>query len=301
MQSCKKKNLTKLYSSINFSKPKDTKSFGKWDIDSKLKVLIHFVGEYKNNSQPNIFFKAKVTLDAVVNKTGIVSKSNIIVKDICFKNEYNVSANSQTDEYKYLYDISCSTADNADSSCSDKHSSKSIKSCSSNLSLSEIYINGIEKQIMTNVKEFMKSDAFIIIWKLEKGFFILNTTNYNSGITFPNVKMTIKYKLFPNCSSSSSSSSSSCSSSSSSSSHKPNNFIKMLIMGFVAVLVIMFLLKFLKKNNYGSYSTLYNNVFGNVNKIFGQGTNMIKSLLPQQSEPELKPEPEPEPEPEHKS
>jgi hypothetical protein len=274
MPSCEK-NLTKLYSSVNFSNPEDSKSFGKWDIDSKLKVLVHFVGEYINDVQPSIYFKAKVTLDAVVCKSGKVTKSNIVVKDICFKNEFNVSANSQTDEYKYLYDISCSSADNASSSCSSKHKSCSSDSCSSDLSLSDIYVNGIEKQIMTNVKEFMESDAFKITWVLEKGFFTLNTTKFNSGNTFPNVKMTIKHKL--------TSSSSSCFSSSSSC-HKPNNFIKMLIMGFVAILVIMFLLKFLKNNNYGDYANLYDNVFGSVNKLFSKASGMIKSLFPKKDE-----------------
>jgi len=286
MPSCEK-NLTKLYSSVNFSNPEDSKSFGKWDIDSKLKALVHFVGEYTNGAQPSIYFKAKVTLDAVVSKFGTVTKSNIVVKDICFKNEFNVSANSQTDEYKYLYDISCSSADNASSSCSSKshksHKSCSSDSCSSDLSLSDIYANGIEKQIMTNVKEFMESDAFKITWVLEKGFFTLNTTKFNSGNTFPNVKMTIKHKL--------TGSSSSCFSSSSSC-HKPNNFIKMLIMGFVAILVIMFLLKFLKNNNYGGYANLYDNVFGSVNKLFSKASGMIKSLFPKKVE--YTPEPEPE-------
>ena len=291
MPSCDKKNLTKLYSSVNFSNPEDSKSFGKWDIDSKLKALVHFVGEYNNGVQPNIYFKAKVTLDAVVSKTGTVTKSNIVVKDICFKNEFNVSAESQTDEYKYLYDISCSSADNASSSGSSKHKS-CYDPCSSNLSLSEIYANGIEKQIMTNVKEFMESDAFQITWLLEKGFFTLNTTKFNSGSTFPNVKMTIKHKLIDSSSSCFSSSSSSCSS------HKPNNFIKILIMGFVAILIIMFLLKFLKNNNYGGYSNLYDNVFGSVNKIFSKASGMIKSLFPQKVEYSPEPQPyEPVPQP----
>jgi hypothetical protein len=282
MTNCKK-NLTKLYSSINFSNPEDSKSFGKWDIDSKLKALVHFVGEYTNGTQPSIYFKAKVTLDAVVSKTGTVTKSNIVVKDVCFKNEFNVSVSSQTDEYRYLYDISCSSADNDDSSCSSsKHKSWSSNSCSSDLSLSDIYINGIEKQIITNIKEFMESDAFKITWVFEKGFFTLDTTKFNSGNIFPNVKMNIKHKL--------TGSSSSCFTSSSSS-HKPNNFIKMLIMGFVAMIVIMFLLKFLKNNNYGGYSNLYYNVFGSVNKIFSKASGMIKSLFPQKVG--YNPEPQP--------
>lgn len=266
-KTCEKK-LIKLYSSINFTDPVDSKSFGKWDIDSKLKVLTHFTGEYAVGSQPSIYFKAKVTLDATVNKHGVVTKSNILVKDICFKNEYNVSASSRTEEYKYLYDISCSSADNASSSsCSSKSSHKSSSSsCSSELSLSDIYINGIEKQIMTNVKAFIESDAFKINWVLEEGFFVLDTTQYtvSNNVVFPNVRMTIKHRL---------TGSSSCSftSSSSSKSHKPNNFVKMLIMGFVALIIIMFLFKC--KNNYGGYSNKYSN-------LLTKGVGFFKSFLP---------------------
>ena len=272
MPHSEKKKLINLYSSINFTDPKNTKTFGKWDKENKLKVLMNFVGEYTNNNQPNIYFKAKILLDAVVNKGSIVSKSNIVVKDICFKNEFNVSASSLTDEYKYLYDISCSSADNASSK-----SSKSSKSSSSELSLSDIYANDIEKQIMTNVKAFIESDAFKISWVLEAGFFTLDTTKYNplcGRVTFPNVKMTIKYKL---TGSSSSSHTSSCHSSSSS--HKPNNFVKMLIIGFVALMIILFLFKLLKNNYYPEYSKSYNNVVGDVENIFSKSTNSIKSLF----------------------
>ncbi len=281
---CEKK-LIKLYSSINFDNPSDTKVFGKWDIDSKLKVLTHMTGEYSKNSQPNIYFKAKITLDATVSNLGDVSKSNIVVKDICFKNEFNVSASSMTDEYKYLYDISCSSADNAPScssksskSCSEScskssKSSKSSSSCSSELSLSDIIANGIEKQIMENVKAFIESDAFKIAWILEKGDFTLDTTKYtgiDENVVFPNVKMTIKHKLIG----SSSSSSSSCTSSSKS--HKPNHFVKMLIMGFVAVMIIMFLFKFLKNN----YSNVYDNMTNGFNNHLTKGFELIKSILP---------------------
>ena len=270
-KSCEKK-LIKLYSSINLSNSSDTKVFGKWDIDSKLKVLTHMTGEYSKNGQPNIYFKAKVTLDAVVSKLGVVSKSNIVVKDICFKNEFNVSASSRTDEYKYLYNISCSSADNASSSSS---------YCSSELSLSDIIANGIEKQIMDNVKAFIVSDAFKITWVLEKGSFTLNTTKYdpNNVVVFPNIKMTIKYKLINSTSSSCSSSSSS---SSSCKSHKPKHFIKMLIMGFVAVLVIMFLFKFLKNNN---------NCSNGYDGVLSKGNVLIKSFFPSNEGYEPKPTP----------
>ena len=265
MSNCEKK-IVKLYSSVNFSSPVDKKSFGKWDIDSKLKSLIHFVGEYVSENQPNIYFKAKVSLNATVNDdNGVVTKSNVVVKDICFKNEFNVSASSLTDEYRYLYDISCSSADNASSS-----SSCSSSSCSSELSLSEIYANSIEKQIMTNVKSFIESDAFQITWVLEEGYYTLDTTQYNSGNTFPNIKMSIKSKL---------TGSSSCSVSSS---DRPIHFVKTLIMGLVALIIVMFLLKSLKNND---------GLFGGIKKIISKGVNLIKSILPGKHECE---EPQPE-------
>jgi hypothetical protein len=273
MSNCEKK-IVKLYSSINFSNPVDEKSFGKWDIDSKLKSLIHFVGEYVSENQPNIYFKAKVSLNATVNdENGDVTKSNVVVKDICFKNEFNVSDSSLTDEYKYLYDISCSSADNASSS-----SSSSSSSCSSELSLSEIYANSIEKQIMINVKSFIESDAFKITWVLEEGYYILDTTQYNSGSTFPNIKMSIKSKL---------TGTSSCSSISSS--DRPVHFVKTLIMGLVALIIVMFLLKCFKNNG---------GLFGGIKKLVSKGVNLIKSILPQKHECE-KPQPEYEEPQEH--
>ena len=270
MPKCEKK-LIKLYSSTNFTEPSDTKSFGKWDIDSKLKVLIHFVGEYISNNQPNIYFKAKVSLDATVSSLGVVSKSNINVRDICFKNEFNVSASSLTDEYKYLYDISCSSADNHSTTSNTSSSSM----CSSELSLSDIYVNGVEKQITKNVRDFINSDEFKITWVVEKGFFILNTTKYNSGNTFPNVKMTIKHKLIKTKSSScstSTSTSTSCTSSSSTS-HKPKCFVKLLIMGFIALIIILFLLKTLK-NKHCKYHELYTNTLKKIEHIFSKTNKM---------------------------
>ncbi len=270
MPNCEKK-LINLYSSTNFTNPVDSKIFGKWDIDSKLKTLIHFVGEYSTVNQPNIYFKAKVTLDATVDSLGAVTKSNVVVKEICFKNEFNVSASSLTDEYKYLYNISCSSADNA-SSKSSKSSKSSSSCCSSELSLSEIYANGIEKQIMDNVKAFIEGNAFSITWVIEEGYYTLDTTQYNLGATFPNVKMTIKSKLIGSSSCSSHSSSSSCS-------HKPNSFVKTLVIGFIALIVVMCLLKFLKNKNYGGYSKLYDGVNNDVNNIFSKASGLFKSLF----------------------
>lgn len=253
--------LIKLYSSVNFADSKDSKKFGKWDIDSKLKILIHFMGEYMIKNQPNIYFKSKVTLDVRIDKNGIVHKSNIIVRDVCFKNEFNVSASSITEEYQYLYNISCSSADNNDCSSNSKKSTCSASNLSSKISLSNIIANGIEKKIIIDIKSFIESNAFKINWVLEQGYFILDVKNFNNGKTFPNAKMNIKYKLIK-CSSTSSSST--CSSSSST---KPNCFVKILIMGFVALLIIMFLLKLLKDNNCETYNNAYNNLYNNINSI----------------------------------
>lgn len=292
-KSCKNK-LVKLYSSVNFKDPADSKNFGKWDICSKLKILIHFVGQYSKENQPDIYFKAKVTLDASVNEIGEVKKCNICVKDICFKNEFDVSICSRTDQYKYLYDVSCSSSSSCSKSSKSSCSKSSKSYCSSELSLSDIIANGIEKQIINNVKDFIESDAFLITWEFEQGSFTLDTTQYNNGLTFPNVKMTIKYKFIKHHSSCSSSSSSCHSSSSSCSSHKPNHFIKMLMMGFISLMIIMFLLKLL---GYNSCPNSYNEQTG----YFNQLTYMFKNTSyqnTQEEQPEQQPEVQPEQQPE---
>jgi hypothetical protein len=217
------KNVIKLYSSVNFSNPADSKEIQNWDNKLKLKALVHFVGEYNNGDQPSVYFKATISFDACVNKLGQVTKKNILVKDVCFKNELNVSGSSLTDEYKYLYDISCSSADNA--------STSQCSSSDSDLSLSDIVANGIEKDIVLNLKSFMESDAFQITWTLDVGTVTLDTTKYNNGETFPNVKMTIKYKLVCKA--------------------EPNKFVKLILLGFVALLVIMLLRNIFKKNDNG--------------------------------------------------
>lgn len=258
-KNCEKK-LIKLYSSINFSNPTDTKVFYKQECHNyrKLKTLIHFVGEYNSGNKPIIYFRAKVLLSSNIRTNGTSQKYNICVTDICFKNEFNVSASSITNEYQYLYDISCSSADNHKCSSSSCSSSSSSSYCSSSLSLSEIINNGIEKQITNNVREFIESDAFVINWVNSEGSYILDTTKYNNGETFPNVKMTIKFRPYDCKSSCKSSSTSSCysSSSSSSSSHKSHKFIKTLIMACIGIFIIMILFKFISKHNIGKYLTL---------------------------------------------
>jgi hypothetical protein len=261
MSNCEKKKI-KLYSSKNFTNPCDIKTFGKWNYNNNLKLLIKFIGQMNTDGQPDIFFKATVNLYATVNINNVVKKYNIIVNNVCFKNQFNVSASSRTVDYKYLYNISCSSADNA--------SSKSSSStCSSDLSLSDIYTKGIEKKIIDNISAFIQSSAFVISKVSEIGSYTLDTTQFNYGNTFPNVKMTIKNKFAHEPSTSSSSSSSS---------HKTNNFVKTLIIGFVALLIIIFFFKLLKNNNQ-NYSKLYNNVYRTTNSIFYKTKDFFKSLL----------------------
>lgn len=269
---CEKK-LIKLYSSINFSNPVDKKEFCNTECNKckRLKTLIHFIGEYNVSDKPKIYFRAKVLLSSNIIPDGNSQKYNITVNDICFKNEFNVSASSLTNEYQYLYDISCSSADNNIDSNTD------ASSCSTDLSLSEIINNGIEKQITNNVRNFIESDAFVINWVNNQASYILDTTKYDDGKIFPNVKMIIKYKPF-DCSASSycSSSSSSSSSSSCSSSNKSKKFIKLLIMGFVCIFIIMILFKFIPSINifkYLSFNSLVKKYIQNENKEQNENKN----------------------------
>ena len=240
---CNKK-IIKLYSSVNLSTPVDKNFFCKNEFKKykRLKTLIYFLGEYKSHNKPNIYFKAKILLNSNIITCGNSKKYNIIIKDICFKNEFNVSECSITNEYQYLYDISCSSADNIKKN-----------SCSSNLSLSEIINNGIEKQITNNLRNFIESNAFIINWNYGIGTYILDTTKFNNGKTFPNVKMLIKNKPY-NYNSSSSSKLTSCTLSSSS--HKFTTFIKILILVFVTMFIILILFKFMPNININKYLSL---------------------------------------------
>ena len=74
----------------------------------------------------------------------------------------------------------------------------------------------------------------------------------------------------------------------------------MLVIGFVALMVVMCLLKLMKNKNYGNYNQLYDSAHGSVNKIFSKVTGIFKSLLPKKvnyNQPQYEPEPKPEPEP----
>lgn len=271
-QNCNK-NLTKLYSSTQFVEPADSKEFGKWDKDCTLKILVHLLSVYTPSSGPNIYFRAKVTLD--VNVVGnMYQKSNIKVKEICFKNEFNVSANSLTNEYEYLYDISCRTADNNNSSDS---------KCS--FDFSNIINEGIEKQIATNVKAFFESDAFTATHVHCVGNYTLDASQFMDGTIFPNVKTIIKQKVIcPDTSS--------CTYHSSSGEICPsNNILKILIIAAVVMFCVMLLGKL--NNNYEKNHDYKNNgLLGVVKGLFGSLFGTYGNYPTPQ--PYVKPEPEPE-------
>lgn len=274
----KSKNIPiDLYSSIKFAPDSvaDSKNILGWKSDNTLKLLIKFVSKYGND-----YFRSIVSLD-VKNVNGNIVKKNIYVRDICFKNELNVSASSQTKEYEYLYEISCSSADNHESSSSSSSSSFS----SSDLSLDSIINKKIEKDIAVNVKNFIDSDAFEITWTEGITTITLDTSQFKSSSTdqviFESVKNVIKYKFHDDSSSCSSSSSSSCSSScsSSSSSYKPNKLFKILMITAVIAFVVMLIMNLIKKNGYGTeYNTLYKLQDGLTNGVTGL-IDSVKGLI----------------------
>ena len=244
------KNLIKLYSSVNFdvSGVADTKEIKKWDINNqKIEFSTKFVSAV-TIANVEQYFKANVSFEAYKNNGQIVKK-NIVVRDIYFKSQVNVSASSQTDDYNYLYDISKSSADNSSSS-----------SCSSSYSISEIVNKNIENQIATDVKNFFAGTGVVVSWTAGKGYITLNVEGVPSE--FSSAKLSAKYRLVCLSSSSSSSTSSSCtststkckpschSSSSSSSScstkHKGHGCFKYIIFCALGLIVLMILLKLLK-------------------------------------------------------
>jgi hypothetical protein len=262
-----KPNLIELYSSQNFVPTSaDTKVITGVRSCDKVKLLIKFVSLYEKN-----YFKADVSLDVLV-KSGNVSKKNISIRNICFKNELNVSLSSKTEEYKYLYDISCSSADNNDSSS---------HSCSSDISIESIINKNIEIQIATNIKGFINSTAFDLQLGLTGLTVTLDVNKYlnpngTRAPVFPTVKNTIKYKVVDE-SSSSSSSSSSCSSSSS----KPNKIVKIIIIGAVISFVIMLIMNICKKNSYGNqYNKLLSGMSENVKGFISKSYSNIYTQPP---------------------
>ena len=76
-----KKELTKLYSSIQFINPSDNQQFGRWNKECGLSVLVHLLSVYTPNSRPSIYFRAKVSFDVNIIGNQIV-KSNFKVKEI---------------------------------------------------------------------------------------------------------------------------------------------------------------------------------------------------------------------------
>jgi hypothetical protein len=130
-------NIIKLYSAINFNPSPDTKIICKCCNAQRIKFLIKLTSKYEiKGEHPIIYFTSIILLEAVRSKKNTFIKKNIIIKDICFKNENNVSSSSRTDDYNYLYDISCCSADNRSSSNCNSGFSSSSKSCSNSCSSS---------------------------------------------------------------------------------------------------------------------------------------------------------------------
>lgn len=295
------RNLIKLYSSVNLPTSSDTKTLTPWNLDNKIKMLIQFISKYETE-----FFRATVELE-VYNDRGAIRKTNIAIRDICFKNELNVSISSQTDEYKYLYEVSCDTADNIYSSVEDLNVDVGDDS---SLSITSLKNRSIERDISTNIKKFIESDAFLVKWNSKKPTITLDTTLYttiptptlnfakeSSNVVFPSVKNTIKYKYVKGqyCSSSHSYTSSLCTetttTTSSTSKCKKNNIFKNIMIGAVVLLLIMAIFSiFRKKDNNNnlsqtqlppSKSMSFSNIFTNVNGFFNpeskpENTNEMK-------------------------
>jgi hypothetical protein len=281
-QECKN-GLIRLYSAQQFANTADKKELGKCHNGDEIKFKIKFISDYQPNAGPSIYFSSIVSLLAVPSVSGVFIKKNIAVRNICFKNEINVSVNSRTDEYGYLYDISCSPTDNSDCS-SDSHSS----SCS----LSLIINKGIEKQIAASIVEFFSGPYFTIQRVNGVCSVTLDVSPNSVNEIFPVAKAICKYTNVSSSSSScsSSSSSSSCSSSSIHSCHKQNNIVKLLIL---AGIILMIVSLFFKNNNggYDAYSTkgpvksIIGGVYGSFKSLLGLGYSAPPTPVYQEPEP----------------
>jgi hypothetical protein len=271
-----KHDPVQLYSSINFVDQSDSKIINNWKLDNKLKLLVKFISKFNNE-----YFKAIVSLD-VYNHSGTIKKKNIVIKDICFKNVLNVSESSQTQEYEYLYEISCSSADNHDS-------------CSSSSNSYDSMINKkTEKEIATNIKAFIASNAFEVSWSNGITTIKLDITQYvqqpQMTPVFESVKNIIKYKFIDyssSCSSSSSSSSSCSDTDSCTYSSKPNKIFKILMITAVVTFVIILIMNIIKKNEYClEYKSLYINGFNNgVTSVIGKVKGLVSKVKELYSKP----------------
>ena len=258
-------NATKfieLYSSINFTNSADSKTINNVKFDDVVKLKIKFVSVYLN-----LYFKSIVTLDILINN-GNPLKINTVIKDIAFKNNLNVSASSQTQDYKYLYDISSSSADNK-SSCDGSHSDISIQS---------ILDKNLEKEIATNIKSFIESNAFALSYDKHDLTITLDTLNFPGSETFPtfsSVKNIIKYKKKHDCHSMSSLSSSS---SSSSRSDKIPQYITSLIIIAIILFIIMY---FKNLNIMPGFTKKINNFFDTKNNYVESMDVSNSKLMPE--------------------
>lgn len=266
-----KKGILRLYSAEKFKDSADRQTIGKIRSGEEISFKIKFISSYKTVKGPTIYFNAIVSLTTVPTISGTYIKKHISVKDICFKNEVNVSRSSQTKEYGYLYDISCSSADNSNSCSSD----------SSSCSLSSIINKGIEKQIASLIVEFFSGPYFTVVAEKHFGFVILNVNPGSVPVIFPAAKAICKFvglsssscNKSSSCSSSSSSHSSSSYFSSSSSCNKSNWIVKMLIIAGIVLLVVSLLCR----NNCSDLDA--KGVGAMVKSSIGGVVNSFKNLL----------------------
>lgn len=257
--------VIQLYSSTKFATPADTQALPSWDVvNDKIKFLIKFVSVYNGD-----YFKSSVALD-VLNVNGVITKKNITVKDICFKHQANVSISSQTQDYQYLYDISCSSADN--------NTANDDNSCdSSSLSMNSIINKSTEKAIATNVKAFFASNAFVVTRSGSTTSVTLDVSQYtvNSAVVFSSAKASAKYK-FASDSSCSGSGSETCSESGSSSCLS-DKIVKYIMIAAAICFALMLLMKLMKKHSYGSsYGPVYDNALRLQDQVLSSANNLIQ-------------------------
>lgn len=195
--------VIELYSSENFpveSIP-STATIAGWNATKdRLKLIIKFVSKYVPPAQVGalgnaavpesdvVYFKSTVCLDAVYNaETLTVDKKYVTVRNICFKNELNVTQTSQTDDYYYLYDISCRSADNKFSFGFDTNEST-------------LADKEVENAIATAVRNFVKSSAFAINWDSDTNVASVTLdVSQQDPVIFSTVKNCIKYKFVNIC------------------------------------------------------------------------------------------------------
>jgi len=242
-----KSYLVSLYSSENFKDPSDVKPLEHFKKCDNIKFINKFISNYSNQ-----YFKAIVSFE-IIKRNHKVIKTNITIKNICFKSDLDVSVSSQTDEYHYLYDISCSSSSDSDSSCSIS-------------SISSIINKKIKKDITINIINFFKSNAILVDFKT--GDIILDVTKYSNcnETIFSSAKLIAKYIYVSKSSSSSSSSSSNCSTISSSNCNIVSKKIfKLITISFILLFILILLLKFSKNKKFDKIKNFIKKSYFNKN------------------------------------